>query len=69
MLIEEHKMNIDFEEKAWMNAEELNEKYGIIDWGIFEKLKDQGLATYMNVYKEDLQLYSKLVAEYSEKTA
>lgn len=69
MLIEEHKMNIDFEEKAWMNAEELNKKYGVVDWGIFEKLKDQGMATYMNLYKEDLQLYSKLVAENSEKTA
>ncbi|MFK9094445.1 integrase [Bacillus salipaludis] len=69
MLIEEHKMNIVFEETAWANAEKLNRDFGIVDWVIFEKLKNQGMATYLNLYTKDLQLYNKLLAEQTEQIA
>jgi hypothetical protein len=63
MLIEEHEMNIAFEETAWANAEKLNMEYGIIDWDSFEKVKNQGMATYLKLYEKDLQIYNKLVSE------
>ncbi|WHY86713.1 integrase [Neobacillus novalis] len=69
MLIEEHEMNITFEETAWANAEKLNMEYGIVDWASFEKLKNTGMATYLKLYAEDLQLYNKLVAEQTEQIA
>jgi hypothetical protein len=69
MLIEEHEMNIGFEETAWVNAEKLNMEYGIVDKAAFEKVKEQGMATYLNLYAKDLQLYNKLVSEQSEQIA
>ncbi|MDQ0999717.1 hypothetical protein QFZ28_000117 [Neobacillus niacini] len=69
MLIEEHKMNIAFEETAWANAEKLNMEYGIVDWESFEKVKNQGMATYLNLYAKDLQIYNKLVSEQTEQIA
>jgi hypothetical protein len=69
MIIEEHKMNIAFEETAWANAEKLNMEYGIVDWESFEKVKNQGMATYLNLYVEDLQIYNKLVSEQTEQIA
>jgi hypothetical protein len=69
MLIEEHEMNIGFEETAWANAEKLNMEYGIVNWESFEKVKKQGMATYLNLYAEDLHLYNKLVAEHIEQIA
>ena len=48
MLIEEHEMNIKFEETAWENAEKLNMEYGIVDWINFEKVKNHGIETYLN---------------------
>jgi hypothetical protein len=68
-LIEEHEMNIGFEETAWANAEKLNMEYGIVDWASFEKVKNQGMATYLNLYAKDLQLYNKLVSEQTEQIA
>jgi hypothetical protein len=69
MLIKEHKMNIAFEETAWANAEKLNMEYGIVDWESFERVKNQGMATYLNLYTKDLQIYNKLVSEQTEQIA
>ena len=69
MLIEEHEMNIAFEETAWTNAEKLNKQYNIVEWARFEKVKAHSLATYTSLYEEDLLLYNKLVAEHSEQIA
>ena len=67
MLIEEHEMNIAFEETAWANAEKLNMEYGIVDFESFEKAKNQGMATYLNLYAKDLQIYNMLVLELTEQ--
>jgi hypothetical protein len=69
MLIEEHEMNIAFEETAWANAEKLNMEYGIVDWESFEIVKNQGMATYLKLYAKDLQIYNKLVSEQTEQIA
>ncbi|CAM3180045.1 integrase [Filibacter tadaridae] len=69
MLIEEHEMNIAFEDTAWKNAEEMNKKYELVDWTSFQEVKEQGLATYLSLYNEDLQLYTNLVALHSEQIA
>lgn len=69
MLIEEHVMNIAFEETAWENAKKMNEDYSIVDWRSFELVKSQGLATYIHLYQEDLYLYKRLVAEQSNQIA
>jgi hypothetical protein len=66
MLIEEHEMNIAFEETAWVNAEKLNMEYGIVDWESFEKVKNQGMATYLKLYEKDLEVYNKLVSEQTD---
>lgn len=63
MLIEEHEMNIIFEQTAWTNAEKLNKQYHIVDEIIFQKLKMHSLATYQNLYMGDLELYNNLVKE------
>lgn len=62
MLMEEHEMNIIFEETAWENAEILNKKFRIVDEKSFEIVKAHSLSTYMNLYKEDLHLYEELMA-------
>ncbi|MFZ7947092.1 MULTISPECIES: integrase [Bacillaceae] len=69
MLIEEHEMNIGFEETAWVNAEKLNKEFGIVDWASFEKLKNQGMDTYLQLYAKDLQRYNKLLSEQTEQIA
>jgi hypothetical protein len=69
MIIEEHKMNILFEETAWLNAEELNRIYRIVDWYSFEKVKTHSLSTYQELYEKDLALYDRLVAESGEPAA
>lgn len=61
MLIEEHKMNIASEEVAWKNAEILNSKYHLVETDVFDKLKAHSLATYTDLYEEDLQAYNELV--------
>lgn len=63
MIIEEHEMNIAFEETAWANAEKLNMEYDIVDWDSFEKAKNQGMATYLNLFSKDLMIYNQLVSE------
>ena len=56
-------MNIAFEETAWANAEKLNMEYGIVDWESLEKVKNQGMATYLNLFAKDLLIYNKLESE------
>lgn len=61
-LIEEHEMNLVFEETAWNNAEKLNEHYQIVDPSAFEQIRRHSLSSYYKLYEEDLQLYDKLNA-------
>ncbi len=63
MLIEEHQMNIAFEETAWANAENLNEKLLLIDQNTFEMIKNHSLSTYINNYEEDLAVYKQLLEQ------
>ncbi len=69
MLIEEHEMNIVFEETAWMNAETLNRLHKIVEWDHFERVKTYSLATYQSLYKEDLRIYEQLLANEQEHIA
>ena len=39
MVIEEHEMNLIFEETAWENAQKLNEKFHIVEEKCFEAIK------------------------------
>jgi len=61
MLIEEHEMNITFEETAWDNAEKMNRLYGIVDWNDFYNVKAHSLSTYKAYYEWDLHSYQRLV--------
>ena len=69
MIIEEHEMNIVFEETAWRNAENLNRKFHIVDWENFDDVRAHSLLTYKNLYKQDLHLYEELVAEHTNQIA
>ncbi|MFJ5768435.1 integrase [Psychrobacillus sp. NPDC093180] len=69
MLIEEHEMNIVFEETAWENAKNLNKEFQMVDEEIFEAVKAHSLATYKSLYEEDLQLYEELAALQSVQIA
>lgn len=62
MLIEEHEMNIVFEETAWENAKQLNVQFNMVDEDMFEAVKAHSLSTYKSLYEEDLHLYEELVA-------
>jgi hypothetical protein len=65
VLLEEHVMVIAFEETAWRNAKYLNEAAGLVDDFTFEFIKKHSLATYKDLYEEDLSLYNKLLEERS----
>lgn len=69
MLIEEHEMNIVFEETAWENAEKLNKEFNIVNEEMFEAVKSHSIATYKDLYAEDLHLYEELVALQSVQIA
>jgi hypothetical protein len=69
MLIEEHEMNIVFEETAWVNAQKMNRIYQIVDWDSFEKVKTHSLSTYKELYEKDLENYNRLVVEHGEPAA
>lgn len=69
MLIEEHEMNIVFEETAWENAKTLNKKFQIVDEESFKAVKAHSLLTYTELYEEDLHLYEGLVASQSVQIA
>ena len=57
IIIEEHEMNIGFEETAWQNAKLLNETAMLVDEITFELIKKHSLATYQTIYEEDLAIY------------
>lgn len=63
MIIEEHQMNIAFEETAWANAEILNQKLQFIDQNSFEMIKKHSLSTYIRNYEEDLAAYKQLLEQ------
>lgn len=69
MRIDEHEMNIQFEESAWSNAEDLNKKYGLVEWNEFKEIKSVGLKTYWEQYAKDLDIYSRLMSESAEQIA
>lgn len=69
MRIEEHKMNIAFEETAWAYARKLNQQHTIADWNSFEKVKAHSLMTYKERYHRDLQIYKLLTEPYEEDIA
>lgn len=69
MIMEEHKMNIIFEETAWKNAKKLNLEHQIVDMEFFNIVEAHSLSTYKNLYLEDLQLYEELVAVQSAQIA
>lgn len=63
MIIEEHEMNMTFEETAWENAWDLNQKLQLVEQHDFEHIKVHSLATYQKNYQADLQLYNDLLAQ------
>lgn len=69
MIVEEHEMNIKFEETAWINAEHLNLEFNFIDHSSFKLVKRHSLESYRTLYLEDLKLYEILLESQGEKTA
>lgn len=63
MIIEEHEMNIQFEETAWDNARTLNNTLQLIDKNDFDYIKQHSLATYNHLYEQDLLAYHNLVSQ------
>lgn len=59
-IIEEHMMNIAFEETAWVNAEKLNTHLQLVDKDIFENIKNHSLFSYLNNYREDLSIFEQI---------
>ena len=69
VILEEHEMNLLFEETAWTNAEKLNEKYQIVDPLSLESVKEHSLSTYRASYQADLSIYNRLLKETNEQIA
>lgn len=69
MLIEEHEMNITFEQTAWVNAEQVNQKYNLVHQSTFRLVKKLSLESYQKLYLEDLKLYENQLENLNEKTA
>ena len=69
VILEEHEMNLVFEETAWINAETLNETYKIVDPVYLEFVKKHSLSTYRNSYEADLSIYNSLMEETNEQIA
>lgn len=63
MIIEEHEMNIQFEETAWENAWDLNNTRHLIDKKDFDYIKQHSLATYHKLYEQDLHAYHHLLSQ------
>lgn len=61
MLIEEHEMNIQFEQTAWENAWMLNHTHHLVPEKDFDYIKQHSLATYQRLYEQDLQAYHHLL--------
>jgi len=69
MIIEEHEMNIEFEETAWRNAEALNRLYNIVDWNDFNRVKEHSISTYKTLYDAELRHYNKILKEENSPVA
>ena len=69
VLIDEHNMNIAFEETAWNHAEKFNQTLHLVDESTFNMIREHSLATYKNLYQEDLHLYNELVVSHNLKPA
>lgn len=69
MLMEEHEMNIIFEETAWMNAERLNADFNFVDHSTLSKVRKHSLTTYQRLYLADLKRYEILSENPDVKTA
>ncbi len=61
MLLEEHHMNIQFEQTAWENAWALNQKHHLVSDEEFDYIKHYSLASYKKLYDQDLQAYHHLL--------
>ncbi|WP_339164182.1 integrase [Siminovitchia sp. FSL W7-1587] len=66
LLLEEHAMNLEFEETAWNNAKKLNRMYRIVEWNVFEQIKRHGLMTYQQAYQKDVNIYEQLLSAQSD---
>ena len=69
VILEEHEMNLVFEETAWTNAETLNETYKIVNPVYLEIVKKHSMSTYINSYEADLSIYNSLMEETNEQIA
>lgn len=69
ILMEEHEMNIIFEETAWMNAERLNTDFNFVDHSTLSKVRKHSLTTYQRLYLADLKRYEILSENPDVKTA
>lgn len=69
ILLDEHEMNITFEENAWNNAESLNKAFQLIDPSSLELVKRHSLESYHRQYQKDLNSYEALMESLGEKTA
>ena len=69
ILIEEHEMNLKFEQTAWTIAMQLNEKYNLVTHTSFNLVKRHSLESYQRLYLEDIKLYEILPESNNEKTA
>lgn len=69
IILEEHKMNLEFEETAWTNAEKLNKAFQIVDPVFLELVKKHSLSTYTDLYQADLSFYNSLMEETNEQIA
>ncbi|MBS4220706.1 integrase [Bacillus sp. FJAT-49711] len=69
MIVEEHEMNIEFEETAWRNAEALNRLYEIVDEIDFNIVKEHSLDTYKRRYEADLYHYNMMIIEENRQDA
>lgn len=69
MLMEEHEMNIIFEETAWRNAERLNANFNLVDHATLSQVRKHSLTSYQRLYLADLKRYEILSESQNVKTA
>lgn len=61
MMLEEHEMNIQFEQTAWDNARALNHIHQLVSETDFDNIMLHSLATYKTLYEQDVQAYHHLL--------
>ena len=69
VIIEDHEMNIIFEETAWINAEQLKNTNNLVNNSNFALVKDISLESYQRLYLKDLELYNTLLENLNYQTA